>query len=69
VARRTSTTLFALPEHIIFIAHLPMMSSGKIMTRFLRDIGEGEILGDTTTLADASIVEGLKRQYEEREEA
>ena len=32
-------------------------------------LAEGKILGDTTTLADATIVDRLKRQYEEREEA
>ena len=37
------------------------------MRRLLRDIGEGKVLGDTTTLADATIVEQLKSQYEERE--
>jgi acetyl-CoA synthetase len=39
------------------------------MRRLLRDIGEGKTLSDTTTLADATIVEQLRRQYEEREEA
>ena len=39
------------------------------MRRLLRDIAEGKVLGDTTTLADADIVESLKRQYEEKEEA
>jgi acetyl-CoA synthetase len=58
----------ARPEKVIFSADLPKTRSGKIMRRLLRDIGEGKVLGDTTTLADASIVEGLKRQYEEREE-
>jgi acetyl-CoA synthetase len=59
----------ARPQRIVFSADLPKTRSGKIMRRLLRDIGEGKILGDTTTLADASIVEGLKRQYEEQEEA
>jgi acetyl-CoA synthetase len=59
----------ARPARIVFSADLPKTRSGKIMRRLLRDIGEGKILGDTTTLADAAIVEGLKRQYEEKEEA
>ena len=59
----------ARPERIVFSADLPKTRSGKIMRRLLRDIGEGKVLGDTTTLADATIVENLKRQYEEREEA
>ncbi|MFQ6132967.1 MAG: acetate--CoA ligase [Armatimonadota bacterium] len=57
----------ARPAQLIFSADLPKTRSGKIMRRLLRDIAEGRILGDTTTLADASIVEGLKRQYEVRE--
>jgi acetyl-CoA synthetase len=33
--------------------------------RLLRDIAEGRILGDTTTLADPAAVSKLKQQYEE----
>ena len=58
----------ARPERVVFSADLPKTRSGKIMRRLLRDIAEGKVLGDTSTLADATIVEGLKRQYEEKEE-
>jgi acetyl-CoA synthetase len=37
------------------------------MRRLLRDIAEGRILGDTTTLADPAVVESLKQQYEGQE--
>jgi acetyl-CoA synthetase len=37
------------------------------MRRLLRDIAEGRTLGDTTTLADPSVVAALKEQYEEQE--
>jgi acetyl-CoA synthetase len=57
----------ARPEDIIFSADLPKTRSGKIMRRLLRDIAEGKALGDTTTLADASVIERLKKQYEEVE--
>ncbi len=57
--------VIARPEKIIFSADLPKTRSGKIMRRLLRDIAEGKALGDTTTLADASVVEKLKRTYEE----
>jgi len=57
----------ARPEEIIFSAELPKTRSGKIMRRLLRDIGEGKVLGDTTTLADAEVVEQLKTQYESEE--
>ena len=33
--------------------------SGKIMRRLLRDVAEGRQLGDTTTLADPSVVEEI----------
>ena len=59
----------ARPDQIMFSADLPKTRSGKIMRRLLRDIAEGRILGDTTTLADASVIESLKRQYEEKEES
>jgi acetyl-CoA synthetase len=57
----------ARPEEIFFTAELPKTRSGKIMRRLLRDIAEGRALGDTTTLADPQVVEGLKIQYEGRE--
>jgi len=56
----------ARPERVVFSADLPKTRSGKIMRRLLRDIGEGKVMGDTTTLADETTVERLKRQYEEQ---
>ena len=53
----------ARPDDILFSADLPKTRSGKIMRRLLRDIAEGRILGDTTTLADPAVVR-LKDQYE-----
>jgi acetyl-CoA synthetase len=55
----------ARPQQVIFTGELPKTRSGKIMRRLLRDIAAGRVLGDTTTLADASVVEQLKKQYEE----
>jgi acetyl-CoA synthetase len=57
----------ARPDKMFFVADLPKTRSGKIMRRLLRDIAEGRVLGDTTTLADSSVVETLKAQYEEGE--
>ncbi|MEO7043368.1 MAG: acetate--CoA ligase [Gemmatimonadaceae bacterium] len=57
----------ARPDDIIFAADLPKTRSGKIMRRLLRDIAEGRAMGDTTTLADPAVVEGLKVQYESLE--
>jgi acetyl-CoA synthetase len=55
----------ARPERLFLTPELPKTRSGKIMRRLLRDIAEGRILSDTTTLADAGILESIKDQYEE----
>jgi acetyl-CoA synthetase len=57
----------ARPDAVFVTAELPKTRSGKIMRRLLRDIAEGRALGDTTTLADAAVVDGLRRQYEGKE--
>ncbi len=57
----------ARPDDILFAADLPKTRSGKIMRRLLRDIAEGHTLGDTTTLADPTVVARLKDEYEEKE--
>jgi len=51
-----------------FAAELPKTRSGKIMRRLLRDIADGRAMGDTTTLADPTVVAKLKEQYEEEQE-
>ena len=57
----------AKPDRLFFTADLPKTRSGKIMRRLLRDIAEGRVLGDTTTLADPGVVSALKHQYEDKE--
>jgi acetyl-CoA synthetase len=52
----------AKPKTIYITPDLPKTRSGKIMRRLLRDVAEGRNLGDTTTLADASVVDELKRR-------
>jgi acetyl-CoA synthetase len=59
----------ARPDDIFFSAELPKTRSAKIMRRLLRDIAEGRVLGDTTTLADPNVVSMLKRQYEDSGQA
>jgi len=51
----------AAPEKIHFTPALPKTRSGKIMRRILRKIAEGadESFGDTSTLADPTIVDAL----------
>ncbi len=55
----------ARPEDLFFTSELPKTRSAKIMRRLLRDIAEGRVLGDTTTLADPNVVTRLKAQYGE----
>jgi acetyl-CoA synthetase len=52
----------ARPKTIIFTPDLPKTRSGKIMRRLLRDVAEGRDLGDTTTLADATVVEEIRNR-------
>ncbi|WP_296282921.1 acetate--CoA ligase [Pseudoxanthomonas sp.] len=51
----------ATPDHLQWAPGLPKTRSGKIMRRILRKIAENapEQLGDTSTLADPSVVESL----------
>ena len=53
----------AKPDLILFASDLPKTRSGKIMRRLLRDIADGKTLGDTTTLADPSVVARLQEDY------
>jgi acetyl-CoA synthetase len=54
---------FAHPDVIQWAPGLPKTRSGKIMRRILRKVAEGDTanLGDTTTLADPSVVDDLVR--------
>ena len=55
----------AKPKTIYMTPDLPKTRSGKIMRRLLRDVAEGRNLGDTTTLADANVVNELQRRANE----
>ncbi|MEY4634195.1 MAG: acetyl-coenzyme synthetase, partial [Actinomycetota bacterium] len=55
----------AKPKTIYFTPELPKTRSGKIMRRLLRDVAEGRNLGDTTTLADANVVNELQKRAAE----
>ena len=58
---RTEIGPIATPDKLQFAPALPKTRSGKIMRRILRKIAENEIgaLGDTSTLADPSVVDDL----------
>jgi acetyl-CoA synthetase len=55
------------PDDVILTADLPKTRSGKIMRRLLRDVAEGRVLGDTTTLADPAVVANLRDKYASEE--
>jgi acetyl-CoA synthetase len=52
----------AKPANILFTPELPKTRSGKIMRRLLRDVAENRPLGDTTTLADPTVVEEIRER-------
>ena len=54
---------FARPEKIVYSSDLPKTRSGKIMRRLLRSIAEGQALGNTSTLADPSIIDEIQKQF------
>jgi len=58
---RTEISAIAVPDIIHFTPALPKTRSGKIMRRILRKIAENDFgaLGDTSTLADPSLVDDL----------
>ena len=55
---------FAAPKKIFIVNDLPKTRSGKIMRRIMRKIvaGEGDQLGDLSTLADPAVVEQIKEK-------
>ena len=61
----TKIGAIAKPDDIFFCSELPKTRSAKIMRRLLRDVAEGRVLGDTTTLADPTVIAKLKTQYQD----
>ena len=63
ILKRVATEIgpHAKPDKIQFTPALPKTRSGKIMRRILRNIAQDEVddLGDTSTLADPSVVDNL----------
>ena len=47
----------ARPREVYLVNELPKTRSGKIMRRLLRDVAEGREVGDTTTLADTTVMQ------------
>jgi acetyl-CoA synthetase len=53
----------ARPRELYVVAELPKTRSGKIMRRLLQDVAEGRDIGDTTTLADTSVMAIIADKY------
>ena len=56
----TKLGAIARPRDVYLVPDLPKTRSGKIMRRLLRDVAEGKMLGDTTSLADETVVEAIR---------
>jgi acetyl-CoA synthetase len=54
----------AKPRSIMIVAELPKTRSGKIMRRLLRDVAEHRPPGDSTTLADSSVMDLITKGIE-----
>jgi len=49
----------AKPRQVLIVNELPKTRSGKIMRRLLRDVAENREVGDSTTLADSSVMDAI----------
>ena len=58
----TQIGAIARPRQVFIVNELPKTRSGKIMRRLLRDLAEGRQVGDTTTLADTSVMTAITAQ-------
>ena len=58
----------ARPKAVFLVPDLPKTPLGKIMRRLLRDVADGHELGDTTTLADPTVVAAIRDRAAESDE-
>ncbi len=67
IRNHVATKLGAIsrPRAVVIVPDLPKTRSGKIMRRLLRDVVEGRELGDTTTLADETVVAAIREHESE----
>ena len=62
---RTDIGAIATPKQIYFVSKLPKTRSGKIMRRLLKAIGNGEAIGDVSTLEDGAAVAEVQQVFDE----
>ncbi len=59
----------ARPRKVFIVNELPKTRSGKIMRRLLKDAAEGRDIGDTTTLADTSVMQVISQRVRDEKAA
>ncbi|MGK0714921.1 acetate--CoA ligase [Leucobacter sp. W1153] len=59
----------ARPRQVFVVNELPKTRSGKIMRRLLKDAAEGRDIGDTTTLADTSVMQVISQRVRSEQAA
>ncbi len=57
----TQIGAIAKPRSIMVVTELPKTRSGKIMRRLLRDVAENREVGDSTTLADSTVMDQISK--------
>lgn len=55
----------AKPKRVLIVDDLPKTRSGKIMRRLLKDVAENRPVGDTTTLADPTVMESIEANFKQ----
>lgn len=53
----------AKPKRVLIVDDLPKTRSGKIMRRLLKDVAEDRQVGDTTTLADPTVMDAIEANF------
>jgi len=59
----------ARPRNVFVVSELPKTRSGKIMRRLLKQAAEGKEIGDTTTLADTSVMQTISQRVRDEQSA
>ena len=63
-AIETEIGRIARPKNVWIVPDMPKTRSGKIMRRVIAAVSNFTDVGDTTTLANPEIVEGIRRQVQ-----
>ncbi|MGV3016138.1 acetate--CoA ligase [Rothia sp. 88186D007BW] len=59
----TEISPIAKPKRVLIVDDLPKTRSGKIMRRLLKDVAEDRPVGDTTTLADPTVMDAIEANF------